>query len=139
MPKKIDNRGVMFLELRLNLWMLVNFVPKGIQFGCNLDYEDRCRAFNEILAALPMIDDWRPECSFPDLNDLAQARLDAEDIGEVSLCAHRDIQDLGSTRGGLGLRPQRPSGIAALQDHLMKMMAELANPGVPRPLMQRYT
>lgn len=60
-------------------------VPKRIQFGTNPDYEDRCRAFKDILASLPMIDSWKPECGFPDLNDLAQARLDAEDIGEVSL------------------------------------------------------
>ncbi len=64
---------------------ILDFVPKGIQFGCNPEYEDRCRAFNEVQAALPMIDGWKPECSFPDLNDLAQSRLDAEDIGEVSL------------------------------------------------------
>ena len=62
-----------------------NLVPKGILFGSNPDYDDRCRAFNDVLASLPMIDGWKPECSYPDLNDLAQARLDAEDIGEVSL------------------------------------------------------
>jgi len=62
-----------------------NLVPKGIQFGTNPDYEDRCRAFEDVLASLPMIDGWKPAFGFPDLNDLAQSRLDAEDIGELSL------------------------------------------------------
>jgi hypothetical protein len=62
-----------------------NLVPKGIQFGTNPDYEDRCRAFEDVLASLPMIDGWKPVFGFPDLNDLAQSRLDAEDIGELSL------------------------------------------------------
>jgi hypothetical protein len=62
-----------------------NLVPMEIQFGTNPDYEDRCRAFEDVLASLPMIDGWKPECGFPELNDLAQARLDAQDIGEVSL------------------------------------------------------
>lgn len=73
------------VKLERLLQEIENLVPKRIQFGSNPDYEDRCRAFDEVLASLPMIDGWKPECSFPDLNDLAQARLDAEDIGEVSL------------------------------------------------------
>lgn len=64
---------------------IIDLIPREIQFGCNPDYEDRCRAFNEILAVIPMIDGWRPDFSYPNLNDLAQSRLDAEDIGEISL------------------------------------------------------
>ena len=102
---------------------IVNFVPKGIQFGCNPDYEDRCRAFNEILAALPMIDGWRPECSFPDLNDLAQARLDAEDIGEVSLWveAEEAIENPGKDLRAYRFRFNKKRR-ALIQDALSELM-----------------
>jgi len=42
-------------------------VPNEIRFGSDPDYEDRCRSFRDVLSALPMIDGWKPECSFPDL------------------------------------------------------------------------
>jgi len=60
-------------------------VPGGIQFGFNSAYDDLRRIFAEFLAALPTIDGWKPECRFCDLDEIAQARLDAEDIGELSL------------------------------------------------------
>jgi hypothetical protein len=59
-------------------------VPNEIQFGSDPDYEDRCRSFRDVLSALPMIDGWKPECSFPDLDYLAQKQLDYEESGEIS-------------------------------------------------------
>jgi hypothetical protein len=41
------------------LWQEIEkLVPNGIQFGSDLDYEGKCRAFRDILSALPMIDGW---------------------------------------------------------------------------------
>jgi hypothetical protein len=63
---------------------LEKLVPSGIAFGSNPDYEDRSRAYEPLLAALPKIDGWRPSSQPPDLDDIAQGRLDAEEVGEIS-------------------------------------------------------
>jgi Restriction endonuclease len=62
----------------------MQLVPKGISFGSDPKYETLCRDFEGILAALPKIDGWKPQGSPPDLNELAQSRLDASDIDEIS-------------------------------------------------------
>lgn len=61
-------------------------VPDGIAFmGNDPAYEDNCRAFYLLLESLPAIDGWKPEIQLMDLDDIAQSRLDAQDIGEVDL------------------------------------------------------
>lgn len=58
-------------------------IPQGISFvGDDPAYEDSCRSFNALLESLPMIDGWKPEISLPDLDEVAQWRLDAQEIGE---------------------------------------------------------
>ena len=59
-------------------------VPGGICFGGDLKYEDLCRDYSDVLEALPKIDGWKPEARPIDLNDLAQGRLDAQEIDEVT-------------------------------------------------------
>jgi hypothetical protein len=64
------------------LWDEIHaLIPLGIVFGDNPQYEKRCRAFEEVLAALPLIDGWKPSISLFDLNGLAQDRFDAKDLG----------------------------------------------------------
>lgn len=58
-------------------------IPGGISFGSDPKYEDRNRAYTGVLAAVPKIDGWKPESLPPDLNGLAQDRLDAREIDEV--------------------------------------------------------
>lgn len=66
------------------IWQeIVKLVPEGIRFGSDPDYEDRCRAFGEVLAALPMIDEWKPEYSLLDLNEIARTRLEVQEIVEI--------------------------------------------------------
>jgi hypothetical protein len=62
-------------------------VPDGITFGYNPSYDDLLRIFAEVLSVLPMIDGWKPECHFCDLDEIAQARLDAYEIDEPRLIA----------------------------------------------------
>ena len=57
-------------------------VPQGVVFGDDPEYEDRCRAFDSVLSQLPKINGWKPEKLPLDLNDIAQSRLDAWEIGE---------------------------------------------------------
>ena len=59
-------------------------IPDGITFRSDAKYDDRCRAFSDLLEALPSIDGWKPSSKPPDLNELAQSRLDAREIGEIS-------------------------------------------------------
>ena len=68
------------------LWEEIReLIPSGIQFGSNPDYEDRCRVFDDVLAALPMIDGWKPEYNLLNLNDIAQSRFEAQDIMELEM------------------------------------------------------
>lgn len=59
-------------------------IPQGIEFGSDPKYDERARAYADVLAALPKIDGWKPGSRPPDLNELAQNRLDAREIDEVS-------------------------------------------------------
>ena len=61
---------------------LGQLTPGGITFGGDVEYEDRSRSYVAILNALPSIDGWKPESSPPDLDDIAQTRLDAIEAGE---------------------------------------------------------
>jgi hypothetical protein len=57
-------------------------IPQGIAFVENHEYEDNCRSFNALLAFLPKIDQWKPEIVLMDLDEIAQNRLDAQEVGE---------------------------------------------------------
>jgi len=59
-----------------------NLIPDGIEFGSNVNYDEQCRIFNDILEVLPKIDGWKPQCTFWDLNEIAQGRFDAFEISE---------------------------------------------------------
>ena len=68
------------------LWAeLEKLVPAGISFGSDAEYDGRTRAYRELLAALPKIDGWKPAAEPYDLDDLAQNRMDALELGEPSL------------------------------------------------------
>lgn len=58
-------------------------IPQGIAFGDNPDYETNCRSFNALMNCLPKIGGWKPEIALMDLDDIAQSRLDAKEIGEI--------------------------------------------------------
>jgi hypothetical protein len=68
-----------------HLWAEISkLTPGGLQFGNDPAYEESVRAFKDVLAALPSIDGWKPESVPMELNSIAQNRLDAKDIGEIS-------------------------------------------------------
>ncbi len=58
-------------------------VPQGIAFGESPEYEQDCRDFQVIFAALPKIDGWKPDVYLMGLDEIAQCRLDAREIGEI--------------------------------------------------------
>ena len=57
-------------------------IPNGIAFEENPDYETNCRSFEDLIAALPKIDGWKPNIALMDLDEIAQSRLDAQEVGE---------------------------------------------------------
>jgi hypothetical protein len=67
------------------LWReLEGLMPSGVQFGPNPEYDDRSRAYANLLQSLPSIDGWKPTATPPDLDDLAQNRFDALELMELS-------------------------------------------------------
>ena len=58
-------------------------IPQGIVFGNNTAYDSCCRDFDALFKALPKIDGWKPDIYLFDLNQIAQNRLDAQELGEV--------------------------------------------------------
>ncbi|NCC40997.1 MAG: hypothetical protein EOM21_16440, partial [Gammaproteobacteria bacterium] len=59
-------------------------IPNRISFVSeNHEYEDNCRSFDEISASLPSIDGWKPEFALFELDEIAQMRLDAQEVGEI--------------------------------------------------------
>jgi len=60
-------------------------IPQGIVFGDDPDYERACWAFVELLESVPSIDGWKPSIQLMELNEIAQRRLDADEIGEIEL------------------------------------------------------
>lgn len=106
------------------LWQEIEkLVPNGIQFGSDLDYEGKCRAFRDILSALPMIDGWKPECYLLSLNDIAQSRFDAQELGELEIII--DVEN-SIEAPGIDLREYRfkfnKKRLALIQDTLSELI-----------------
>ena len=73
------------------LWdEMAALIPTGIDFGGNVEYEDRARSFDVLVASLPKIGGWKPTATPPDLDGLAQSRLDAMELDEPS--AHVPVE-----------------------------------------------
>ena len=63
---------------------IAKLTPAGIEFGSDPRYEERVRAYSDLLLALPAIDGFKPTIIPWDRDAIAQARLDAKEIGEFS-------------------------------------------------------
>ncbi len=87
-------------------------IPDGIVFKSDPKYEDRCRSFSDLLEALPSIDGWKPSSRPPDLNDLAQSRLDAREIGEIG--AEVSVEMVDSVFNVLALKNGSSEAIEAV-------------------------
>lgn len=74
-------------------------IPKGIVFGSNADYESNCHHFDGLYAALPKIKGWKPEIQLMELDEIAQSRFDAQDVGEFEcvISVERSIEEPSKT------------------------------------------
>ncbi|BAT51891.1 hypothetical protein NOS3756_08220 [Nostoc sp. NIES-3756] len=76
-----------------NLWdLLQKNIPQNIVFGANPVYEDALRSYEHILTGLPLIDGWKPKTIPSDLDEIAQNRLDALELGEATLQIRVELQ-----------------------------------------------
>ena len=75
-------------------------IPTGIAYGADPAYESNCRSFNALLESLPLIDKWKPAIALMELDEIAQSRFDAQEIGEIEaqMAAERQIGELGFPR-----------------------------------------
>lgn len=65
------------------LGTLMDAVPQGIQFGSTAEFDQTWREFQDIIATLPKIDGWKADIYVMDLDEVAQQRLDAIELGEI--------------------------------------------------------
>ena len=71
------------IKLEMVLDEIETTIPQGIVFGENHNYEDNCRSFRLLFESLPKIDQWKPNIILMELNEIAQSRFDAQEIGEM--------------------------------------------------------
>jgi hypothetical protein len=71
------------IKLEKVLGEIVSAIPQEIAFVDNQEYESNCRSFYALLNCLPKIGGWRPNIVLMDLDDIAQNRLDAKEVGEI--------------------------------------------------------
>lgn len=58
-------------------------IPNGIAFGEIPEQEENCRSFYALLSSLPKIDQWKPSIALMELDEIAQNRFDAQEVGEI--------------------------------------------------------
>lgn len=63
-----------------------DLIPAGVCFYDSFpEYDEKCRQFRELLKAMPAIDGYKLKDELMTLNEIAQARLDAQEIGEIDM------------------------------------------------------
>lgn len=67
-------------------------IPQDVVFGDNPEYENNCRNFEALLAALPKIDGWKPLVRLLEWDEIAQNRRDAQEIDEIDFYISVDRQ-----------------------------------------------
>jgi hypothetical protein len=67
-------------------------IPSDIVCIDDADYAADCRSFDTLLAALPMIDGWKPDIKLMRLEEIARSRSNARDKGEVKLLMSAELQ-----------------------------------------------
>lgn len=130
-----------------HIWTkIVEKVPAGIQFGSDPAYDELVRTYDDILQGLPKIDGWKPEKVPMDLNAIGQNRLDAKEVGEISMevSLEEEIeapgQELAKYRHELNRKRRKlirgimSDMIAAVDETLLSLKKSL--PKRPRPANQ---
>ncbi|MFC9982885.1 restriction endonuclease [Gordonia sp. NPDC127522] len=67
-------------------------LPSGPALGSNPEYDDLARAWKDLCAGLPPIDNWRIDRELPDLEAVGQGFLEYAEIGEVATGVYEAIE-----------------------------------------------
>jgi hypothetical protein len=119
------------LEKLDRLWKAIAALfPSNLEFGDNADYEERSLAYEAILAAVPMIDGWKPSVAFYEWNDISQMRLDASEVDaeaqiRVENELHAPAKQLREYRFRFA-RKRRELVRAALTEQVSKVDSDIA-------------
>ena len=65
-------------------WEIMKMVPSGLEFGTNPVRGERIRVYEDVLAALPKIDGWKPQSTPMDSDAIVQNRFEARELDEIS-------------------------------------------------------
>lgn len=109
---------------------LTALVPNGITFlgdsAEGIEYEDLCRAFRDLAGGLPSIDGFRIEAAPMPLDNIAQNRLDAQEVGEVEAITQVEA---GIAQPGEAIREYRYRFNRArrrvARDRILELIAEI--------------
>ena len=123
--KQFEATEANLLKLQ-RLWdELQTLFPDTASLGHNPEYDDRCRSFDGVLAALPLIDGWKPDLSPPDPEGVTSIRFDLMELDEPLEAARfeaglwGDSRQLGEYRFRLDQKRR-----ALIRDALLSMMDE---------------
>jgi len=86
------------LEKLQRVWgEIKKMIPPDLAFGRDPKFDERVRVYQEVLSGLPKIDGWKPESIPMDLDAIAQNRLDAREVGEISteVAVEQEIENPG--------------------------------------------
>lgn len=111
------------------LWeSIIGDIPSGICFGIQDEniYDDKCRDFEAIAAALPAIDGWRIPIRLYGINAIAQMRFDAQEIDEVEakFSVEEAIYEQGKHLNEYGYRARRKRR-ELIRGHLLEFVADV--------------
>jgi hypothetical protein len=68
-----------------NIWDRAEvFIPKGPAAGSPPEYDDLCRAWDDVLEGLPPIDGWTITGQLPEIDAMGRSFIDYGDIGEIA-------------------------------------------------------
>jgi hypothetical protein len=108
-----------------------SFIPNGPAAGSAPEYDDLCRAWNDLLAGLPPIDGWTLKRQLPDIDALGRAFIDYIDIGEPPFDLYEEAEQPGKDLAEYRYRFNRARRRAA-RERLQQLIAtiEIALPNL---------
>jgi Restriction endonuclease len=108
-----------------DLWRrAASFIPNGPAAGSAPEYDDLCRAWNDLLAGLPPIDGWTMSSQLPDIDALGRAFIDYADIGEHPFALYEEADQPGKDLAEYRYRFNRARRRAA-RERLQQLVATI--------------
>jgi hypothetical protein len=92
--RQFDRAGLTLSRLEAVDAELVGLIPDGIEFAggspAGRRHAELCRQFEDLAAALPAIDGFRITARPLAIDEIAQLRMDAQEVGEIEALTHAE-------------------------------------------------